>query len=292
MGGDMASWQRFANSLRLRILMRASFKRDDTGSAIQAILNDANAPIFESNDDNAIYDFTGVIPNDSPVSQQRDWDFTRVVPSELLMSYLLINNDTRLLAWADPTDNSNGTDDETFVGLPNGLSEEGMEAFNGGEDNVSVFDRSFLSDQGAADAILMTYAEVQFILAEAAQRGLISGDAESYYEQGVVASFEQWDVEMPADYLTTTQSYDGTLERIIVQKWLASFMVGLEAWHDFRRTGFPTLTPGPANVNNNQVPSRFIYPTTEQSLNSANYEEAVTRIGGDNINVKGWWETF
>ena len=291
-GSDMVAWQKFANSLRLRILMRASNKRTDTGAAIQSILDDANAPIFESNADNAVYDFTGVIPNDSPVSQQRDWDFTRVVPSQLLMQYLLDNNDTRLLAWADPTDNTIGTDSEDWVGLPNGLSEEGMEAFNGGEDNVSVFDRRFLSDQGAADAILMTYAEVQFILAEAAQRGIISGDAQTYYEQGVTASFEQWGVEMPADYLTTSQAYDGSLEQIIEQKWLASFMVGLEAWHDFRRTGYPTLTPGPANVNNNLVPSRFIYPSTEQSLNTANYEEAVARLGGDNINIKGWWEDF
>ena len=290
--GDMLMWRKFANSLRLRILMRASNKRSDSGAAMQAILNSTDAPVFESNADNAWYDFSGVIPNDSPVSQQRDWDFTRIVPSQLFTDHLLASNDTRLLVWTDPTDNTIGTDTETWVGLPNGLSEEGMEAYNGGEDNVSVFDRTYLNDQGAADAYLMTYAEVQFILAEAAQRGLINGDAQTYYEQAVQASFEQWGVAMPADFLTASQPYDGTLEQIITQKWTSFFMLGLEAWHDYRRTGYPQLTPGPANVNNNLVPSRFIYPSTEQSLNTANYEEAVARLGGDNINIKGWWEDF
>lgn len=290
--GDMMQWKKFANSLRLRILMRASSKYGDTGTRIQAILDDPGAPLFESNADNAVYNFSGTIPNDSPVSQQRDWDFTRIVPSQLLLDYLLDYNDTRLSVWIDPTDNTVGTDNEEFVGLPNGLSEEGMEAFNGGEDNVSVFDRSYLEDQGAADAIWMTYAEVQFILAEAAQRGLIATDAKTYYDTGVTASYDQWGAEMDADYLASQQPYDGTLDRIIAQKWLASFMVGLEAWYDYRRTGLPNLTPGPANVNQNQIPSRFIYPSTEQSLNNANYQEAVTRLGGDNINIKGWWETF
>jgi hypothetical protein len=165
-----------------------------------------------------------------------------------------------------------------------------MEQFNGGENNVSVFDRAFLLDQGAADAILMTYAEVQFILAEAALRGWIAGDAKAYYEAGVQASFEQWGVAMPADYFSATQPYDGTLDRIIEQKWFALFFQGLEAWYDYRRTGLPELLPGPANVNGDRVPRRFLYPSTEQSLNADNYQAAVDRLGGDNINISAWWE--
>ena len=287
-GGDMTRWRKFANSLRLRLLLRASNRLPDAGARMAAIV--ANAPLFESNADNAIYDFTGQIPNDSPVSQQRDYDFTRTVPSQRLMNLLLETSDPRLFVWTDPTDNSAGTAAELYIGLPNGLSEEGMEQFNGGENNVSVFDRSFLLDKGAADAILMTYAELQFILAEAAQRGLIAADAGAHYDAGVAASFAQWGTELPADFLTATRPYDGSLERILEQKWLAFFSQGLEAWYDFRRTGLPALAPGPANVNGDRVPSRFLYPAIEQSLNASNYAEAAQRIGGDTINSEGWWE--
>jgi hypothetical protein len=287
-GGDMTRWRKFGNSLHLRLLLRASKQLPDVASRMAVIL--ANAPIFEQNADNAIYDFTGQIPNDSPVSQQRDYDFTRHVPSQNFMNRLLAYNDPRLFVWTDPTDNSAGTAEELYIGLPNGLSEEGMEQFNGGENNVSVFDRAFLLDQGAADAILMTYAEVQFILAEAALRGWIAGDAKAYYEAGVQASFEQWGVAMPADYFSATQPYDGTLDRIIEQKWFALFFQGLEAWYDYRRTGLPELLPGPANVNGDRVPRRFLYPSTEQSLNADNYQAAVDRLGGDNINISAWWE--
>ena len=68
-------------------------------------------------------------------------------------------------------------------------------------------------------------------------------------------------------------------------------MVGLEAWYDFRRTGLPSIiVPGQDNVNNDQVPVRFLYPDREQSLNADNYRQAVDAIGGDDINAKGWWE--
>jgi hypothetical protein len=106
----------------------------------------------------------------------------------------------------------------------------------------------------------------------------------------VQASFEQWGVAMPADYFSTTQPYDGTLDRIIEQKWFALFFQGLEAWYDYRRTGLPELLPGPANVNGDRVPRRFLYPSTEQSLNADNYQAAVDRLGGDNINIGAWWE--
>ena len=75
------------------------------------------------------------------------------------------------------------------------------------------------------------------------------------------------------------------------QKWLASFMVGLEAWYDFRRTGLPEeIKPGQDNVNDNQVPVRFLYPDQEQSLNAENYKQAIGSLGSDNINARGWWE--
>ena len=79
------------------------------------------------------------------------------------------------------------------------------------------------------------------------------------------------------------------LERIHLQKWIANYFTGLEGWFEWRRTGSPAIIPGANNLNNNQVPVRFIYPVIEQSLNGDNRKEAVTRQGGtDDLNTKMW----
>ena len=122
---------------------------------------------------------------------------------------------------------------------------------------------------------------------------MISGDAKTYYENGIAASFEYWnaDQDLTAYLAQDGVAYDGELEKIMTQKWLASFIVGLEAWYDFRRTGLPSfITPGQDNVNGDRIPVRFFYPGDEQSLNPDNFEAAVSAMGGDDINIKGWWE--
>jgi len=80
------------------------------------------------------------------------------------------------------------------------------------------------------------------------------------------------------------------LELIMTQKWIASFMNGYEAWIDVRRTGYPVLPIPEDNLNNDVFPVRYAYPSTEQAVNGANYSQAVSAIGGDNFNSKGWWE--
>jgi hypothetical protein len=162
---------------------------------------------------------------------------------------------------------------------------------------VSKIGTMFRDEPDAAEATLMNYSELQFILAEAANRGLISGGdaaAQAYYEEGIATSFEFWNTAMPANYLTQPAvAYNGSnaLELIIQQKWLANFLVGFEGWLDFRRTGLPALPEPLDNTNSGEVPSRFFYPNEEQLLNTANWQEAVNRMGGsDNINTKVWWE--
>jgi hypothetical protein len=140
----------------------------------------------------------------------------------------------------------------------------------------------------------MTYAELQFILAEAAQKGLIStGSAQAYYENGIKASFDYYKLALPAGYLQQTGvafNPATALQQIGTQKWIALFYSGLEAWFDWRRTGLPALTPGLSNVNGNRIPVRFIYPGFEFSLNKENVEAAVARQGANDINTKVWWD--
>ena len=102
------------------------------------------------------------------------------------------------------------------------------------------------------------------------------------------------DITLPAGYLTQAAvAYTGTdddkLAKIALQKWIALYFNGLEAWFDWRRTNMPAIIPGPANLNDNKVPLRYIYPLSAQSLNGSNRSAAVSRQGGtDDLNTKMW----
>ena len=289
--GDVEKWRKFANSLRLRYLMRAS-NRLDVGAEIQSILD--SGIFIATNEDNAAMVYPASTQIDSwPISTGRIGGFDEHRMSETSEAVLKQFNDGRLEAWFQPTDNPDD-DPNLFVGLTNGLSEDAASTFNGGASNVSRLNQSFFYDSpNSVKAAIIQTAEVHFIFAEAAQRGLISADAETLYNEGIRLSLEYWNVEQDlAVYLAQPGVvYDGELETIITQKWLASFLVGLEGWYDFRRTGFPSvIVPGPNNTNADRVPVRFLYPDSEQTLNGDNYASAVSRIGADDINTKGWWE--
>lgn len=290
-GGDTQKWRKLANSLRLRYLLRVSNKLD-VSSDIQAIVD--SGVFISTNEDNAAMTYPANTQIDSwPVSTFRIGSFDEHRMSETSEGVLKQFNDGRMQKWFQPTDNP--SDDPTlFVGLSNGLSEDNASNYNGGASNVSRLYQPFFYDSpNSVKAAIIQAAEVHFILAEAAQRLLINEDAKIYYEEGIRLSFEYWNVPQDiATYISQAGvAYDGELETIITQKWLASFLVGFEAWYDFRRTGLPSIiVPGPDNVNNGMVPVRFIYPDSEQTLNPENYKEAVSAIGADDINAKGWWE--
>ncbi len=291
-GGNIAQWRKLANSLRLRYLMRIS-NVTDVSSEMQQIVS--GSPIFEGNSDNALLTYPATSNATSfPISTGRIGGFDEHRLSTTSEAVLKGFNDNRLNTWFQPTDSPD--DDPTlFVGLPNGLSENNATTFNGGASNVSRLNQTlFWESPNSVNAVLMQYAELQFILAEAAQRNLITGNAQTFYENGIRASFEYWNTDQDfTTYLAQTGvAYDDELETIITQKWIASFMVSAEAWYDYRRTGFPSvITPGPDNVNGDVVPVRFLYPDEEQTLNTQNYQQAVSDQGGtDNINSQGWWE--
>ena len=290
-GGDTEKWQRFANSLRLRYLIRSS-NRIDVASETQQILD--SGLFIATNASNAVMEYPATTQIDAwPISTFRIGSFDEHRLSETSEAVLKQFDDGRLEQWYQPTDNP---EDEAglFVGLTNGLSEDNASTFNGGASNVSRLNQSFFYDSpNSVKAAIIQTAEVHFLFAEAAQRGFIDADAETFYNEGIRLSFEYWQVNQDIDaYLAQDGvSYDGEMETIITQKWLAGFLVGLEGWYDFRRTGFPSaITPGPDNVNNDRVPVRFLYPDSEQTLNAQNYGDAVSEIGENDINVKGWWE--
>ena len=151
----------------------------------------------------------------------------------------------------------------------------------------------------------MRYDEVLFLLAEAAQRGVIAGvGAEEYYEAAIRASIGYWHgvdtsgAELPESVIEAylqNVAYDGTLRCIIEQKYIALFGCGMEAWNEYRRTGYPELAIGSATSNDHILPTRFEYPVNTSTTNPVNYAQAVARLaeswpgGGDNMRTPVWW---
>jgi hypothetical protein len=283
--GDMTAWKKWANSLRVRLLMRISGVRD-VSALLQGIVNDPiTYPLFGSTGDDAVYHYSGSVPDLSPYSEGRgrEYEYFLAMPTTHLIGLLEAHEDPRIHEWLGY---KGGTTE--YIGVEPGLNLGDI----GRPTAYASKDTSYFYDPARISAIFMTYSELNFLLAEAAMKGMISGDAQAYYEAGVTASFAQWGVEMPADFLTSRVPYDAAnADRLYEQKWLALYRTGTEAWFDWKRTGKPSfIQPGPGNVNNNQVPVRLMYPSLEQSVNATNYSAAAQRIGGDNINTRVWWD--
>jgi hypothetical protein len=126
---------------------------------------------------------------------------------------------------------------------------------------------------------LMSYSEVEFALAEASLKGWSVGSAQTHYENGVQASFEAWQVEGGYDdYIAQPAvAFNNTLEQVMEQKWLASFMATTETWMDYRRTGLPNLQAGP-RAKKPRLPLRFVYSSEELQLNADNISVALENL--------------
>lgn len=316
-GNDILKWKKFANSLRLRLLLRMSKKNETfvTQEMTKMVVQQNSLyPIFESNDDNAALKYLGSYPNNNPINENRKTrDDHRV--SKTIIDFMWTNNpyvDWRVMVYANL---SEGGGD--YVGLPNGLTSAKAAAYlgNGLKMTSKLGDYFTKAD---APGMLMSYAELNFILSEAVLKGYIVGGsktAQEYYQDGVAASYYQFGDEIVslgeeifgntgvtiddyiADYFTNGDGawdYDGDgdpLPEIYYQKWLAMFDQGLQAWFEWRRTGYPVLTPAEDGLNDGKIPVRLFYPSDEGARNNANLQEAINRQGPDNLNTPVWWAT-
>ena len=304
---DFEKWRKFANSLRLRLLMMASNKMD-VASEISDIV--ANDPIMESNDDNVVFNYLSSFPNEFLLIPIKTGDFDAVAISSTFVNLMEEYNDPRLYRYARPDneDFDNFFPDSSVVGADNGRNTDNCSKI-GSRLGVAYYnypDLTTANDLGVdiADGVIMTYSELQFILAEAAAKGWISGDVESYYRSGIEASMVYHQVNIEPfgwdsfdDFYTNSGVAYSEVTDIWEQKWVNSFFHGLEPYFDVRRwyiesgnswDGIPFLDAPCSNVNDDQLPMRFPYPGEEQSLNSANYQDAVSEIGEDSKNTRTW----
>jgi len=280
--GELDGWVRFANSLKIKFLMRVS-EKVDVRSQLQELAAEGN--FIDENSKNAIYNFTDGEPNNFRLARLRIGDFNNYVLSETMYEILTGLDDPRLGRLYRPFGNS---DDGEFNGLLNGIdASTGIMLAD-----YSLLGTIFRENTGLLDANFMTSMETYFLLAEAAQKGLIEADTEILYNKGITLAFAYWQVELPDEYLTRDAALDNgnALENIITQKWIANMINGYEGWIEYRRTGYPQLKTISASLNNDLIPIRMPYPSEEEALNNVNYTIASTKTEGNSINVPVWWD--
>ncbi|MCW3093811.1 MAG: hypothetical protein JWP81_4880 [Ferruginibacter sp.] len=283
---NIVLWKKFANSLRLRIALRIADRLPDVSKQVLADIQAEGGSFISSNSETAQLVYL-TSPNQNPISNLFDTrDDYRI--SKTITDQLRTLNDPRLPVYSAKTQVATA---QTYVGIPNGLLVG--DASNLGFTKTSK-PGSYFTAPGAP-AVIISYAETLFNLAEAAARNLTTGNAADLYTQAVTASLKQYGIpdNEVATYIAQAQvQYDNSnfKKSIGNQKWIALFGQGLEAFAEWRRLDYPKLQPAVAGVLDGKLPLRFIYPGTEQSLNGTNYKAAVTAQGPDLLTTRLWFD--
>ncbi|MFH1762985.1 MAG: SusD/RagB family nutrient-binding outer membrane lipoprotein [Gemmatimonadota bacterium] len=284
---DFTKWRKFANSMRMRLAMRMS--EVNPSGAQSAFVAAHNAGGFTSNDDNALLYWSGP-PYENPFYENylgRDDNSISRTTVEILKDL----NDPRLFLYAEPAasdgeyrGHENGRDD-----LPAGQSLA----------DISRIGNFWRADGAATPNALMTYSEVLFLQAEAAARGWISGNPAALYVAAIQANMNLYDglgvgpsdAQIAAYLAQPKIAYTG-INDIHLQKWIALYMNGAEAWANARRTGVPVRPVGADLVWLGKIPVRFSYPPNEQSLNHSNLQAAMSGQGmsSPDLVTEMWWD--
>lgn len=310
--GNISRWRKFGNSLYLRLLLRLSGKAEVADTCIAKIkeileTRTSTYPIIANNDESAILRWTGVGPFVSPYIAVREQDFRSPGLASFFIDNLVNWNDPRIDIPVYGTSSINrwgiAPSRGAYVGIPSGYAPgdnpEKRSYFYSNTSAVSL-------QTDPMTGMMMNYAEVQFIMAEAAVKGWISSAAGTHYTEGALASIRLWLPAWP-DVTTGITNIDEFLaaadiqwqeeltleekmERIHLQKYYALFLTDLQQWFEYRRTGHPTLPKGPGLRNNGVMPARMTYPVYVQSTNPTNYKAVVATQGPDVISTEVWWQ--
>jgi len=290
--GNVTKWRAFANSLRLRPAMRIRFA--NAARAQQEVSELQSAPMINSNSDNAIFPFNGEIKNPLYEVIARQEDGGKIYPSKFLIDLLKSLNDPRLKVVAEVTALSVIIGAPDWNGVPD-LVPSNSPIWNGyatdGSDVSAVGD---WFNRQESPGVLMSHAEVCFLQSEAVLAGWWSGDAQQLYENGIRSAIESYmDTTISNTQINTYLNAVPavTLENIITQKWISfTYQNSYESYAEYRRTGFPVLkkfdgTP----IDLAAFPFRLTYPSSEVTLNSVHYHEALSWQGSDLVTTRVWW---
>ncbi len=319
-GGDVAKWKKLGCSMMLRLGMRLS--KVDPDAARIWVSKAYKGGVIGSNEENLLIRSTDTKGSISNLTNGTSF-FLRVGAStagkisKTFFDYLKKNDDPRLpytvAVYPNPADvESEITDPQLQKGMPNGYNRITLESYDGFDPGNPAKEHQFSGVRRDIYAkldgvrMLITYPEMQFLLAEAALRGWIAADARELYDQGVYGAMKllkYYDVSADiSDQQITTYlarhpfvgeaNLEAAMEQINTQFWAATFLNGYEAFANFRRSGYPRLVPVnyPENATGGKMPSRLRYPQNEMVLNGESYHKAVAGQGPDLFTTKVWWD--
>jgi hypothetical protein len=303
--GDLAGWRRFANSLRLRLAMRLSEVAPANARAIvQEILADpVTYPLVDAESLNVAWymDPSWIYDHNSLGNRSRA---TSELPAQtwapkLMLDMMVADSDPRLPIVFDPVIDTI----VRYVGLPSSPQDQLPPV---DRQHYSRLDSLMFAHNDNFPGYVMTAAEVQFLKAEAYQRGWATGDAQAAYESAVSLSVQMYYDTYNRNSVVTSKvappsaaamtaflnrpgvAYDGTLQRIATQKWLHLGIVQpYEAWAEMRRTDYPVLTPDVFAGRPLARPVRILYPSSEITSNSQSYQAVRAK---DTPTTRVWWD--
>ena len=280
-GGNVAAWKKFANSFKVKMGMTIA---DDNNAKAKTTVESAVASgVFTSNADNAEFAYLSSPPNTNPIwvdlVQSGRKDF---IASEAIIEEMKNLDDPRL--------------DDYFTEDAVGDYSGAVAGAGGNYATFSKPDETITAPD--FPALLLDYSETEFFLAEAVERGYnVGGTAQQHYNNAITASVVYWGgtvaeanayLSQPIiNYATAPGTYK---QKIGVQKWIALYNKGWDAWIEWRRLDYPQLTP--AVDAQSVIPLRYPYPVNEQNVNGTNYEDAAAAIGGDLVSTRLWWDKF
>ena len=274
-GGDPIKWKKFANTFKLK--MGITIADVDAAKSKATVEAAFTAGVFTSNADNATFAYQSAPPNTNPIwvdlVQSGRQDF---VANSTLISQLRSPADPRLSLFFT-TDASNGYSG----GAPGQNSNYAALS----KPATKITDPSF-------PGLLLDYSETEFNLAEAVARGYnVTGTAAAHYANGITASITYWGgstsdaatylLQPAVAYATASGTFN---QKIGIQKWLALYNRGWDAWIETRRLGYPALVAPTSALS--VFPLRLLYPVKEQNVNGINYAQAAAAIGGDVVATK------
>ena len=275
-GGDIGSWITFGHSLNMK--MAITIADSDAGKA-KSMIEASDAHAFQSSDENATINYLASPPNTNPLwvdlvqSGRKD-----MVAGAPLLDRMVSMKDPRLSLYYRP--NSSGDWKGGIVGSNNTYATTSIPS-----------DLVMSPDFGYT---LLSYSEIEFIRAEAKERGMnVTGTAKEHYDNAVTASILDWGgtAAQAAAYLAGDAAYSSAnwQQKIGLQKWISLHNDPFNAWVELRRFDYPVLAPPTGAVSD--FPNRFVYPTSEAQLNGQNYNDAGSAIGGDEVGTKLFWDT-
>lgn len=306
--GNLDKWERYANSLRLRLLMRISFQNENKAQTdVMTMLNDpANFPLVDASSFDILLDPLTTY-NDNMRGALTELA-SHLAPEFLLDEILKPANDPRIRVWFDKGV-SQGTPNADYFSMPDDISSSEQES-NISKGKYAILDSATFLFNKKFPGIVFTSAEINFLKAEAHERWGNTADAKTAYDKGVTDAVKflftlntlgdghedaLQQTELDDLLASASVTYSGTeaelLGKIWTQKWLSfGFMQSIQGWAELRRTNTPALDflPDTSTPDAELPPMRLLYPSTEKTYNATNYADVAAK---DKTTVGLFWDT-